>query len=433
MKLILTFLSVVLLLQISNAQDEPIKNWEKKLKSFKLKPVVGLQIWSTYTVGQEIYDNQTGGYEKVDDRWNTQIHRSRFGITGQPYEQLKFAVITSLDFVGRDVLSGTVGGANNGASPEFRIWNAYLQWKISKKQDAFHLTVGYMTPQFSRESVNPAFRVSSMEKSWSQNYMRRQLIGTGPGRAMGINLGGLFLNDEKSFGLGYDASVFNPAFREAGGNSTGEKYAPVFFTRVVLYVGDPEFEKYTFSRKVNYFGKRKGLSVGLSAARQGETNIFKSNAASGFDFLFNWENFNLDGEWTFLSKDGTDISNGVVTDEFTIGSNTGYLRTSFNIHLKKDKVLEPVFMLVQFNGTTSVSEQRDAQSVGAFAGKDYSYEAGLNYYFNPDLKLSLHYTWRSGEKGDADDGVDFNNYYFQSGAGEIRRGDWLGLGLVAIF
>jgi hypothetical protein len=44
----------------------------------------------------------------------------------------------------------------------------------------------------------------------------------------------------------------------------------------------------------------------------------------------------------------------------------------------------------------------------------------------------MHYTFRKGDAGEAGSGAAVNNYFFQSGVGPILRGDWLGLGLVAI-
>ena len=66
------------------------------------------------------------------------------------------------------------------------------------------------------------------------------------------------------------------------------------------------------------------------------------------------------------------------------------------------------------------------------AGEDYTFDFGINFYFNPDLKLALHYTLRDGNAGMAGDGSKVNNY-FVSGAGAVRYGDWMGLGVSAVF
>ena len=412
-------------------QDDKDTHWSKQLKRFKIEPIINWQLWNSYSFGAEIYNENNGAYERVDSRWNAQLRRSRFGVKGQPYKNLKFNMTAALDLVGKDLLSGTQGGGNNGASPSFRIWNAYLEWKVMDANDALHLTIGYMAPQFSRESITSAFRVSSMEKSWSQNYLRRQLIGTGPGRAAGANIGGLFVNAAAKFGWSYDLGIFNPAFHAENGNSAGDKFFPLLAGRTALYIGDPESKNYRLSHKTNYMGKRKGLSLALSGAFQGETDLFKSQAAWGFDWLLNWDQLNFDGEWTFMSKTGPQIEPDQIAS-FKVPSNTGYLRISYNLNLSKGRILEPVFMLMQFNGALDAKTQADAQLVNAFAGQDYSYDIGFNYYLNPDLKISLHYTFRDADAGAAEDGTTVNNYFYQAGVGALHRGDWIGLGVVAM-
>ena len=405
------------------------RKWAKKLASFKLEPIIGVQIWSTYTMGMEVYNEEENRYEIVDNRFNTEFRRSRLGVKGQPYKNLKFNITGALDFVGRDVLSATQAGANNGASPSFRIWNAFIQWKLFDNNDGLHITAGYMPPQIGRESITAALRVPSMEKSWSQNYLRRQLVGTGPGRVTGINIGGLFLNkNDKKIGFGYDLGIFNPAYLSYGGNSAGNIFSPLVAGRAVLYLGDPEFNKYTLGHKVNYFGKRNGLSIAVAGAFQGATALFDGQQTIGVDILFNWEQFNLDGEWTFMQRNKT--NNNL---EITANSGTGYLRMSYNLMLNKERVLEPAIKLMYFDGALSKQEQLESLALGAFAGTDMIIAGGLNYYFNPNLKLSLHYSYSMGDSGVGESIPAFNNHFFQGGAGMIRRGDWLGLGLVAIF
>ncbi|MFT5384268.1 MAG: hypothetical protein ACI8VT_003417 [Saprospiraceae bacterium] len=429
------YLTIVLLFLVlgMNAQNKDKNTWAEKIKDFKIEPVIGLQLWSTYTFGTEVYDAETGKYQAVDNRMDTHIRRTRLGVKGQPYPNLKFVFISSLDLVGKDILAGTEGGGNNGSSPSFRIWNAFIQWKVFTKNDGLHITTGYLPPQIGRESITAALRVTSMEKSWSQNYLRRQLVGTGPGRAVGINAGGLFLNKNKNVGVSYDAGIFNPVFESLGGNSTGGKSSVLVSGRIVFHFGEPEFEKYTISRKVNYFGKRKGLSIALAAAQQGETDLFLQNSVYGVDWLLNWGNLNLSGEWSILEREGEELLINTTTRRIDTKSNTGFVRLGYNLNLKNARVLEPVLVFAQFNGALKSTAQKDAAKLNAFAGQDQYLEASLNYYFNPNLRLSLAYTFRDGDLGEAAAGSAFSNYFFQGGVGAIKRGDWLGLGLVAIF
>ena len=147
-------------------------------------------------------------FEAADDRLNVQLRRLRLGVKGQPYENLKFNITTSLDFVGKDILDGTEAVQNNGASPRFRIWNAFLQWRLKSGSESFNIVAGYLPAQIGRENITAALRVPSMEKSWSQNYMRRHIVGVGPGRVTGFNLGGLLGNLESNLSFKYDIGLY---------------------------------------------------------------------------------------------------------------------------------------------------------------------------------------------------------------------------------
>lgn len=430
MKGVFTFLALIVAVVIHAQQSAP-NLLATKLDHWQLQPIVGIQLWSTYTFNEQVFDAETATYQPVDNRWNTQLRRTRIGVKGQPYPNLKFAFIASLDLVGRDLLTGTEGGSNNGSSPAFRIWNAYVQWKLASKSDGFNLTMGYLPPQIGRDNITAALRVTSMEKSWSQNYLRRHIVGTGPGRALGINLGGEFLSEK--FGWSYDTGIFNPLFQTADGNSMGVQSSPLLVGRVAFYFGDPESKNYTLGHKVNYFGERNGLTLAFATTYQGTTDLYQENTAYGLDWLFNWENWNISGEWSILERKATMVATNENPREISSRANTGFVRAGYNIEFKNGRILEPVLMLVQFNGATTAAEQADAEQLRAFAGKDHYGEANLNFYFNPDLKLSLSYTFRNGQAGDSVTGATFNNYFYQAGIGAIQRGNWLGLGFVGIF
>lgn len=427
MKLLTTLLGILFFIALYG-QDQEQNQWLKKLDGFKIKPSIGLQLWSSYTTGAEQYNETNQLYESVDNRLNFQIRRTRLGVKGQVYKDLKFNITTSLDLVGRDVLAGTEGGTNNGSFPKLGLWNAWIQWRVKPESEAFNLTFGYFPPQIGRESITGALRSTSMEKSWSQNYLRRHLTGIGPGRAVGMNIGGLFLQNDKKLAFSYDIGIFNPVFQGYNGNSVGNEYAPLLVGRIALHIGDPEFEQYTFSHKVNYFGKRKGLTLALAGTTQGRTDLFTKNQALGFDLLFNWGALNIDGEWTYLKRNkDTSIRN------FSVSSNTGYLRLGYNLLLKNSFILEPVIMLVQFNGPLDAINQEAAIAAKSLSGAEQIIDIGFNLHINPDLKFSLHYTTRTADSGAAGAGATINNYFFQNGAGAIHRGNWLGLGVVAIF
>ena len=422
-------LSLFWLYSFSLAAQSDTTIWQKKLKDFKIKPSVGFQLWSTYTSDMKAYDADKQQYEKVDNRLNTLIRRIRLGVKGQPYTNLQFDVTVALDFVGKDALSATEGAINNGATPRFGLWHAYVQWRLKNQSEAANLVIGHIPPIIGREAISSAFRSPSLEKAWSQNYLRRHLVGTGPGRATGINLGGLSgKKSDNNFHIGYDVGLFNPVFETLGGNSTGIKWSPLLVGRLVAYFGEPELTKYGIGHRFNYFGKRKGLSLALSGATQGATDLFSSNQAAGMDLLFNWGELNIDAEWFLMWREG---NNG--NSDFSVQSQTGYARLGYNILLKRAYVLEPLIMWTRFLGETTLEAQTNAALVGALSGEDDYINIGFNFYFNPNLKLALHYTLRDGDAGAMGDGFTGNNYFNQAGVGAIQRGDLLGLQLVTIF
>ena len=430
----LTIVFLILLPGVLAFGQNSFQNWLPKKDGFKIEPFIMVQLWSSYTTGQEVYNPEQKQYELVDDRFNVQLRRARLGFRAEPYEGLRFTVVGAYDLIGRDVLTGQVGGTNNGSLPEFGIWDAFFQWRLKKGSEAFNVVGGYFRPQLSRESITSGWAVNSMEKSMSQNYIRKHLVGTGPGRAAGINLGGLLLDGNGGLGLNYNLGVFNPLTLANNGNSTGSAFAPLFAGRAVIYLGSPEMDKYKIGYNINYFGQRKGLSVGAGGAWQGRTDVFESSYAASADFLFNWGPLNVDGEWNLMWREGSRPLADDVERNFTYSSNTGHLRLGYNIIVGKKAFLEPSFMLMQFNGARSLDGQADAKAVGASSGAERTYDAGINWYLNKtNLKLMLHYTWHEGDAGEAAPGFAGNQYFSQSDVGAIHRGNWLGLGVNAVF
>ena len=410
---------------ISFGQTEEESGYQKFMDKYKIKTSVGLQIWSTYTLGQEVFED--GEYVKVNDRLNTQIRRTRLSASGNPYKNISFKMTASLDLVGKDLLSATQAGANNGSSPIFRVWNAYVSWKLLNNSDALHITTGYLPPQVGRESITAALKSTSFEKSWSQNYIRRFVVGIGPGRATGINLGGLFFDENRLLNLSYDIGVFTPETFGAVSNTLGFNSSPLIAGRAVMYIGDPEAKTYTLGHGVNYFGKRKGFSLAFAGSQQDESDIFTQNNAYGIDWLLNYGPINFDGEWMNLSRSG--LSGNEIGE---VKSVTGYFRLGYNIHVKGNSYIEPVIMYTYFNGPKDIAKQNLANELKTFSGTDEILDVNINYHFNPKLKVSVGYTHNSGSLGEADLGSTINNYFSQTQIGGIKRGDLLGLSIVSI-
>lgn len=421
MKNILTLVVFLLASGFLSAQQDSSR-FAKKLAQYKIKASIGVQMWAVYSMGFE--EQNFLRFTPVDDRLDMQFRRSRFSLKGEPYDGLKFNFTAALDFIGRDLYSSTEAGSNNGASPRFRIWNAFVQWRLFPKSDGFHLSAGYMVPNIGRESITGALAVSSFEKAWSQNYLRRHLVGTGPGRTTGINLGGMLANPGNYTRVSYDVGFFRPVQDLVIPNT---EFSPLVTGRIAIHVNEPEFDSYQTGHKVNYFGKRNGMTIAVAAAKRFGNELSPDRIVYGGDFLFNKGQFNFDGELHFLRSVDEDLSNR---------SNTGYLRASYNFPNAKKGVFEPALMYWWFNGALERTEIAAAQSLGTFYGSDSAIDIGFNYYFNPKLKLSLHYTFRDGKADNlnSERASANNNFFTQPGLTQaIRRGDYLGLGLVSVF
>ncbi len=341
--------------------------------------------------------------------------------------------MTAYDLIGRDALTGTVGGTNNASVPDLGIWDAFLEWRLIPKSERLFLVGGYFRPQYSRESITGAWAVPSIEKSMSQNYLRRHLTGSGPGRATGLNLGGLFLEEGRQFALNYNVGVFTPQYLSRNGITTGNRFSPVWAGRLALSFGDPEWERYALNYNLNFYNGRKGVTFALNGAWQGQTDVFRSSAALAADMLFNWGPWNIDGEINRLWRKGERPDSGNGLQAFRSDEFTGHLRGSYNWVIGGKVFLEPAFMLMFFDGPMDAQGQADAAALKMSAGSEKTMDAGLNWHLQQRrLKLLLHYTWRVGDAGAAGDGAQVNMYFTESGIGAIRRGNWLGLGLHAI-
>lgn len=425
-------LVLVLLLRVTtiSAQTSDNTEWREKLRDFEVDVHLAMQFWTSYSFDQQVYDESSGKYRAVDDRLNFQIRRSRMAFKAQAYDRLKINMTAALDLVGRDELAATEGGFNNGGSPRFRIWNAYVQWKLGKKSEHFYLTTGYFLPQIGRESMTAALRSNSMEKAWSQNYLRRHMSGSGPGRVTGVNLGGLIVKENRWVNYKYDIGFFSSTF---GANTSGIKSSPSILGRLEFFFGDPEQNKYQLTHKVNYFGKRKGLSLALAASHQGARDSYLENNVFSADFLFNHGPFQMDGEVNLLQRKGEMSEEDNGTLEISSENLTGYWRLGYNFNLPNGQIIEPVAMWMFFFGALDEEGQAQAMALGSATAQELKWNLGFNWYLNPDLKISLFYTFREADAGDAELPVVLNNYFEETATGiPYRKGDWIGLGFVAI-
>ncbi len=400
-------------------QAQEVKEEQKKLV---VQPILVMQLWSTYTDGQQLYNTDNQQFEAVDNRLNFLLHRTRLGAKGSYGSQWVYDLTGSLDFVGQDLLAGTVGAANNGASPRFRVWNALVQYKVIPESENLYITFGYQAPQLSRESITSPFAVGSFEKAWSQNYIRRHTSGTGPGRIVGMNIGGFNKGAEnQKIAFNYDFGIYNPRFTEFGGNTTGQQHAPLLTGRLGIHIGDPENNKYSRGHKFNCKGNRKGVTLSVSGSHNGAISLWDKNQSYGVDLLANFGSINIAGEWMQLTRE---------LDNLKSTAAAGFLKLGFHTILKNAKVFEPVITYSFLAGPTSQADQEAARSLSTFSGSENYLELTMNYYVSSKARLSLSYTFRNGDAGALDASLVNNNFFQQGGVGAIERGNYLGIGLL---
>ncbi|WP_421794411.1 hypothetical protein [Haliscomenobacter sp.] len=411
--------------------QEGFKGFLKNKEGFKLEPFAQFQLWSVYSTNQQVFNTQTKVYDKVDDRLNFLLRRTRIGFRMQPYDNLKGTVIFSFDAIGRDVQSGIFGAGNNGAIPSVGIFDAFLEWRLKSKSEKMFVVAGFFRPQIGRESITAAWQVASMEKALTQNYLRQHLVGVGSGRSVGVNVGGLLMNQNQNLVLNYNIGMFNPAYSYNNGNSVGSQFSPLITGRAVLSIGTPEMKQYGIAYNNNFFNKRKGVSIALDYSSQGKSDLFKSSSSVGTDVLLNFGGLNFDAEIHETARRSERDNRSRI---FAYRSTFGHIRAGYNLILGKKYFVEPIFMFARFRGAPDLEGQADALAVRSSSGTETTYDAGINWHLQERrLKLLLHYTWREGNPGAAGNGATVNDYFTQVNVGAIRRGNWLGLGLSAIF
>lgn len=393
-----------------------------KNPDFKIEPFAQLQGWGVYSMERSAQNDADAGLDKADQRANFFFRRARLGFRGKPYKDLSYTLSLYYDNAGHDSMAATRATNNpsttNGRQTDVTrgvaavgLWDSFLTWKVSKS-DLFHVTAGYFRPQISRESLTAAFNVNSFEKAPSQNYVRQSVIGRGFGRGTGINFGGMKYND--GFGFQYNVGAFNKV-TTAGtakdgattvnlGESQGDENSLVYVGRFAVTFGDAEMEKYGFGYNINYFGKRKGITIAVNGSSQDRTPTYRENKVIGGDILFNYNNLNVDGEFFWIYKKGNKSS------EYA-KSRTGHLRAGYNFFLSNGTVLEPSAMVSGFFGETGSD----------YTGRDTVYDVGLNWYLDQNkYKFYMHYVKQDG---------DGNNLVHRDGSTGYHYGDYAGVGV----
>jgi len=354
----------------------------KKLTIFQM-----VQVWNIYTLENESFDKD------MDARNDVYIRRGRIGVKGKLSKNIKFKVWFAYDNLGKNEASASTGGPNTTAGKgtdgtenrEFYIWDAIWTWVVDPEWA--NISIGYFRPQVGKESITTAFKVISFQKALTNFSPRKHIVGRGPGRETGINIGGLALNKR----LNYNFGIFDTNHKKIIGNKSGrktvgdgKKWSPMFALRVAWSFGDPEHKKYKMGYTQTYYGKRNGVTVGLNYTYQGETDVFKKNGMYGFDILANFGPIDFNAEYDVLYR--KDL-NGESGDASVWSAKVGY-----NFKLQNGQIVRPAFMYSE--------EEKDDKGIVTVAKDIKMYEVSLNWLIKKDkLKLNVAYNYEEIGKG----------------------------------
>ena len=332
-----------------------------------VQPYANLQFWTMHSEGLSVDG------EAATNRVASYFRRGRLGLKGKLMEDITYNFMLSFDYLAKDPKLASKGKVNTGS---VAVWSAYGTWKVLPGSQLLMITAGTFLPHLNRESVTSPWSVSSLDKGETSCYLRQFVTGKTNGISPGINIGGLGA-------VGKSQLMYNVAYinRQDNVSIMTDKWSPVLLGHVILNVGDKEWSLYKYTLSGNALKKLKLLSIGVGASMQGETDVFQSSSTYGADVLVYLNGLKVDGEYYFLQRKNQD----------NYLASCLMVRASYNIFLKKNWVLEPAFMLNQFNGDETFSD------ASFYGGKDQTLDAGVNLIFEKNkLKLGLHYIHRTG-------------------------------------
>lgn len=395
------YLTAITLLISVNVNAQRFE-WAKKDSLFKyVQPFASVQLWSVYTMGEKLQLEENGPLVNVEDRLNFMTRRARIGFKGAPYKGLSYLLNVQYDNLGKDRYGAIRGSVNSG---QLGILDAFITYKLTKRNDLVNITAGYFHPQFSRECITGDMNVNAFDKSPLQGYVRNHITGKGYGRTTGLNLGGVFAPASK-ITIGYNVSVANNNTTASDATeTTGRLWSPVLTDRITFSFGDADKTSYSLMYETNnYFSERKGITIGFNSSRQGRTDLFAANNFAGVDVMINYGGVNLDAEAASLTRK---------VEGQMYRMTTWQLRGGYNVIVAKKVFLEPVVMYTAFAG----------EKGAPFEGEEKMLDVGINWYLNKrNLKMSLHYVKQEG--------FGSNNYTDET---TFRKGDFVGYGFVML-
>lgn len=353
-----------------------------------------VQVWGMSTL-------DAGNLEGTDYAEGSDIYirRGRIGVKGKYDDLISYKVWFAYDNLGKSDNNILMGTGQLDSNKEVYIWDAYFTYKFDK--EFANVTIGYFRPQVGKESITSGFTTTSYEKGLSNFYVRTHLVGRGPGREVGVNIGGLTMDNK----LNYNFGVFGPNHAKITGDALNdgtttiaEKQSLLFAGRVAYSIGDSEMKKYKLGYKTNYFGKRKGVTVGVDYAYQGENDQFKSNSYIGADALLNWGALNASVEYNILEREQP---TGLETEDKIL---TAHL--SYNMPQENGTVIEPAVMYTDADiDDGSHFKNLNKEYYNGTAGSQTITSVGVNWYRNKfSEKYGLHAAFFDKDDVSSDDG-----------------------------
>ena len=370
------------------------------------------QAWQFWAVGT--YNPQN--IPEPDQRLDLLIRRARFGFKGLIRPRLDYQVQFAFDNLGKDPYSGTIGTPQKLENTEFRIWEIFGMYHLDSTWA--NIAFGLFVPRVSRELMGPWSGVPSLDYMLSYYYVRNHLDTRPTAREVGVNIGGLYADSSRWWGVAYNVGVFDAVQEKSSDLAGSGQWWPMVTARVAVSLGQPESRAYKLSPDVNHFGKRMGVSFGgyatyqdqvderydrkdtlyikngtsLVSMSKGYKGGFKNNQTFGADMLLNLKGFELDAEYSWLRREFSagfaDSLPGVVLSR-SYADHVWHVRGGYSIPIKS-QFLEPTVSYALFNASDYSLEYQ--------AGEDYILDAGLNWYINKNsLKISLHWLRQGGE------------------------------------
>jgi hypothetical protein len=365
------------------------------------------QLWATYT-------RNVNNVPSTDSRADLFLKQGRVGVKGQAIPRLTYSTIFAFDNLGKDQFTGSLGTGQATTNATFQLWDLYMTYALDST--FANISFGYFRPQSGHENIAPDAGVNSLDKGLTSSYLRSFLAGRTNGRETGVNIGGFW--GSKYFSLAYNVGAFDATQALIAGTDGGSrKWHPLAVGRLAVSIFQADMAQYRLSPEINFFGERRGITLGGHYSYQGamdetwDTSAvkydavkktysgavkyvggFQKNGSFGGDFVANFMGLTIDGEYDVMNRTVNGVSyhgDSVKAAAANFTDRVYHIRAGYDIPLPTGQFLEPALMYTEFDG--------DAASTLYPNGVDHILDAGLNWYVNKNnFKIAAHYIMQGG-------------------------------------